>query len=58
MWLNEALRKQQVRFGSNPVNNALSSGWKRADLDHGSVVCGDMHDDLFVVHNLLAVFVD
>ena len=58
MWLNETLRKQQVRFGCNPINNALSSGWKRADFDHGGVVCRDMHDDLFVVDNVLPVFAD
>jgi len=58
MWLNKALRKQEVRFSCGPVDDALSSGRKRADFNHGGVIRRYMHHDLLVIHNLLAVFVD
>src|SRR5271157_1126875 len=37
MWLNKAFRKQEVRFGCGPVDDALSPGRKRADFNHGGV---------------------
>jgi len=58
MWLNKAFRKQEIRFGCGAVDDAFSSGRKRADFNHGGVICRDMHHDLFVIHNLLAVLVD
>src|SRR5208282_4591156 len=58
MRLDEALRKQQVRLHCDPVDDALASGRKRADLDHSGVVRRDVHHDVLSIHNLLPVFVD
>ena len=55
--LNEALRKDQVRLGCGSIDNALAPGGKGADFDHCGIVSGDMHDNLFVLDDLLPVFV-
>ena len=58
MRLNKALRNQQVGLGCDPVDDALSPGWKRADFDHSRIVRRDVHDNLLVLDDLLPVFVD
>ena len=56
--LDEALGKEQVGVGSDLVDDALASGRQGADLHHHAVVGGDVHDDLLVCHDVLAVLVD
>lgn len=58
MGFNKALCNQQVCIYRDSVDDALAAGWKCADLCHGCVVGGNMHDDLLMVHNLLSVFVN
>ena len=58
MRLDEALRKQQVGIGRDLVDDALTAGGQRADLLHHAVVGGDVHDDLLVGNDVLAVLVD
>ena len=58
MRLNEALGKQQIAIGSNLVDDALATRRQGTDLFHHAVVGRDMHDDLLVSDDLLAVLVD
>lgn len=44
--------------GQRSSPDALAAGWKRADLLHGRVINGDVHNNLLLVHNLLPVFVN
>ena len=54
MGFNKALGQQQVGLGRDPVDDALAAGRKRADLLHGLVVGGDVHDDLLL---MLSMFI-
>ena len=55
--LNKALGKQQIAIGSDLVDDALATRRQGADLFHHAVVGSDMHDDLLVRNDLLAVLV-
>ena len=53
-----ALRKHKVRLGSSSIDDTLSPGWKRADLDHCGIIGRHVHNNLLVIDDLLPVFVD
>ena len=56
--LNKALGKQQIAIGGNLVDDALATRRQGANLFHHAVVGRDMHDDLLVSDDLLAVLVN
>ena len=56
--LDKALGKQQIAIGSDLVDDALAARRQGADLLHHAVVSRDVHDDLLVGDNLLAILVD
>ena len=58
MRLDKTLREEEIRFGCDPVDDALAPGWKRSDSHHRGIVGRDMHDDVFAIDDLLPVLVD
>ena len=56
--LDKALGEQQIAIGGNFVDDALATRRQGADLFHHAVISRDVHDDLLVGNDLLAILVD